>query len=293
MNDFEEVNKLIFEQFEDLENKTIEAVKRVVNSISESSEEEIKSLTTEPPLVLGENERPAKRMKKDLLLYLREREKAIIEELKKIYSSDKLSQIKSFQGLWDRLLSTIKSVFGGGELKTIVEDFTRKFYLKGMEASEVAFAQNFFPDQNAIDFLKSYNFDLIKNMTEETANKLKSALQRSFMNNLPFEQVKEEVKKIFDSTEARAKAIVVTEQNRAANIGMLDGARQSNVSKGKTIVNYDPVSEVCKRLIKKYGGKVIPLDEKFVDSVTGQSWMAPPFHVNCKTQLRTPRIKGG
>jgi len=252
-----------------------------------------KSLETTTPLTPKENEKPDKELKKDLLTYLRNREELIMEEIKKIYESNKLAEVKDFEDLWQRLMKNLKSLFVSSSIKPLVDKFTTDFYIKGMETTEKEFAQNFFPDEKALEFLKDYNFDMVKNMTDELSINLKAILQRSFLNNKPLTETKAEVTKLFNNNEVRAKAIVRTEKARASNYGRLEGAKQSKLIKGKSILNpmNEKTSPLCKRMMKKYADKTITLDTNFKDDKTGQSWNAPPFHVNCRTSLITPRIK--
>ena len=242
------------------------------------------------------NETPSntkKKFKKDLLQFLRETEKAIMSELSMIYTSDKLAEIKDFTDLWSRLVGKLKGLFSDTRVKPLVDKFTEDFYVKGMDKSEYEFAQNFFPDKKQLTFLKDYNFDLVKGMNQETADRLRSTLQRAHMEQKPFTEVKEEVAKLFHKDRIRAKSIVRTESARAENMGQLAGAKQSGILQVKSLENPmdDRTCALCDRLMKKYGDKGIKLDEKFYDKVTGKSWESPPFHTNCRGHLRTIRKK--
>jgi hypothetical protein len=158
-----------------------------------------------------------------------------------------------------------------------------------MNKSEYEFAQNFFPDQKKLDFLKSYNFDIVKGMNQETADRLRSILQRAHMEDKPFTEVVKEVKHLFHKDIIRAKAIVRTESARAENMGHLAGAEQSGLIETKSEFHTFPECALCKRLEKKYSGKKIKLGDKFHDDLTGKSWLTPPFHPNCGGVLRTFR----
>jgi len=112
------------------------------------------------------------------------------------------------------------------------------------------------------------------------------------MRDSNLNNIKEEVKNIFNTTESRAKSIVRTETNRAESYGKLEGASQSELVLGKSLVNSNPESDICKKMIAKYGDKTIDLNEKFNVTVNGKviEDLSPPFHVNCKTRLITPRL---
>jgi len=255
-----------------------------------------KAVGSSVPLSPKDNETPGKvkkKFKKDLLSFLRETEKAIMTELSTIYTSDKLAEIKDFTDLWSRLIDNLKGLFNDSSVKPLVDEFTQEFYVKGMNKSEYEFAQNFFPDKKQLDFLKDYNFDIVKGMNQETADRLRSTLQRAHMEQKPFTEVKDEVAKLFHKDRIRAKAIVRTESARAENMGALAGAKQSGIVQGKSIINPmdDKTCELCKRLDRKYSGKSMNLDDKFYDKTTGKSWETPPFHPNCRGAITTFRVK--
>jgi len=280
--------------FEEMFNAAWNKVEVKGNPLDDSAENFDRALINSNNDKLSETPgKTKKKFKKDLLGFLRETEKAIMTELSMIYTSDKLAEIKDFTDLWDRLITSLKGLFNDTEIKPLVDRFTEEFYVKGMDKSEYEFAQNFFPDKKQLDFLKSYNFDLVKGMNQETADRLRSILQRAHMEDKPFTEVKEEVGKLFHKDRIRAKAIVRTESARAANMGQLAGAKQSGILQVKSLLNPmdDRTCPLCDRLMKKYGAKGIKLDDKFYDTVTGKSWESPPFHTNCRGHLRTIRKK--
>jgi len=257
---------------------------------------ESKSMDSSIPLSPKNNETPGKvkkKFKKDLLSFLRETEKAIIKELSDIYNSDQLAEIKDFTDLWSRLITNLKGLFSDTRVKPLVDKFTQEFYIKGMNKSEYEFAQNFFPDKKQLDFLKDYNFDIVKGMNQETADRLRSTLQRAHMEDKPFTEVREEVAKLFHKDRVRAKAIVRTESARAENMGALAGAKQSGIVQVKSVINPmdDKTCALCRRLDNKYADKSMDLNDKFHDDTTGRSWETPPFHPNCRGVLRTMREK--
>lgn len=264
----------------------------VYSSKKEKDEEEeeknkkkdYKALSTSEPIAPKEFEKSCKKKLKD---FLKQDEKEIITLIDR-YGKGALSEIKA--NFVEDILAKLGMV---AFLEPVIGEFIDKSYQKGLEQSEEEFDQNFFPNQSALNFLQDYNFDLVKNLAEDVKNKLRATLQRSYMENTPRTQIKQEIRDIFKAADNRVEAIVRTERTRAENYGELDGAEQSRMVKGKTITNYmDKVtSPICRRMIHKYGDKLIPLDENFRDDVTGGSWKAPPFHVNCRTRLLTKRIE--
>ena len=220
--------------------------------------------------------------------YLKDNKKEIIDLVNKL-KSGKIKGIKA--NFIDDMLKKLGLV---SFLEPKVKKFVEKNYDKGLQQAEKQFERNFFPNKEAVDFLQDYNFDLVKNLSEELKNKLKSTLQRGYLEDVSQAQIKKEVRNIFGNMEDRAKAIVRTEQARAENYGELEGAEQSELVKGKTITNYmdAKTSPLCRRMINKYGDKLIPLDQNFKDDNTGESWKSPPFHINCflaGTKIRTDK----
>jgi len=280
--------------FEEMFNAAWNKVEVKGNPLDDSAENFDRALINSNNDKLSETPgKTKKKFKKDLLGFLRETEKAIMTELSMIYTSDKLAEIKDFTDLWDRLITNLKGLFNDSKIKPLVDRFTEEFYVKGMDKSEYEFAQNFFPDKKQLDFLKSYNFDIVKGMNQETADRLRSTLQRAHMEDKPFTEVKDEVAKLFHKDRVRAKAIVRTESARAENMGTLAGAKQSGIVQGKSIIHPmdDKSCELCKRLDRKYSGKSMNLDDKFYDKTTGKSWETPPFHPNCRGAITTFRVK--
>jgi HK97 family phage portal protein len=253
-------------------------------------EEEIpeeKALTTQQPTALTGFEKIDKAIKE----YLEKKKKEVEEIIKSIYESDKLSQIKSneYKDLWTDLINKIENMFVPRELINVVENFVKETFIKSLENEEKKYNMNFFPRKEVLEFLKSYNFNLVKDITEETANDLRALFERSYMNNLSKEQVIQGIKEIFNKSITRAKAIYRTETDRIDNIAKIEAGKQSGLKLKKTlrIVDDERTSPLCKRMYRKYKDNPIDLDEKFKDDVTGEEWNAPPLHVQCRSSIKT------
>jgi SPP1 gp7 family putative phage head morphogenesis protein len=84
-----------------------------------------------------------------------------------------------------------------------------------------------------------------------------------------------------EMTVDRARMIARTEMNRAANMGHIDGARESGLNlKKRWDAHLDNrTSPVCRAL----DGKTVGIDEKFVHN--GEEFDAPPAHPNCRSTL--------
>jgi SPP1 gp7 family putative phage head morphogenesis protein len=136
-----------------------------------------------------------------------------------------------------------------------------------------------------VEFLKEYSFDLVKNINNDLREKLSSTLSRGLMQGKSVTEMKGDIKKIFKTTETRARAIVRTETYRAYNMGRLEGAKASPVKLKKywSAVIDNRTCPICKRLNRKYSkSKSINLDRKFKDNTSGWSGLSPVVHPNCR-----------
>jgi phage portal protein BeeE len=249
----------------------------VIESDEDNSEEkyfkkknEFKAFLTDSPLSLKQFE---KKTDKEIDEVIDLNKKEIENELKKKgFVSEKLINdlIAGFS------LIAISSVLGAG---------IKNVFSAGLEKVEKKLNRNLSFNQEALNFLNEYNFDLIKNLNEESTNKLRSELQRAILNKDEVSVVIERVEKVLDLSKNRAKTIAVTELNRAENLGELIAWRESNENVIKTVVNSNPVSDICKHLV----GSSVGINEKF--SYKGEEWDCPPFHINCKSSLKFKVIK--
>lgn len=139
-----------------------------------------------------------------------------------------------------------------------------------------------------LDYLKKYNFELIKNINTELADKLRTTLSRNILEGKPYTQIVSEIKDIFDTTITRARMIARTEQARAFAVGQLEAAKMSSIPLKKywSAILDNRTSELCLRLAKKYDiDHSIAIDKPFKDDKTGESWLTPPAHINCRSDV--------
>lgn len=92
------------------------------------------------------------------------------------------------------------------------------------------------------------------------------------------------------SIKYRAEMIARTETTAAINQGQIEVWKQSaeagffdksQVKKRWIAIQDDATSEICDDL----NGQEVGLDEQFVSGVTGESFDAPPAHVNCRSMV--------
>ena len=194
----------------------------------------------------------------------------------------------SKQDILDKIGSLVNKQLPNSIQASVMAEVTRA-YDKGIISIESVINQNIIDTNPAVlEFLKNYSFDLVKNMNEELAGKLRTAVMRNITEGKSYTQIVQDIKKIFNTTIERAKAISRTETARAYGIGQLEAARISPIKLKKYIlaVEDNRTSPLCKRLSRKYNREnAIPINQRFKDNVTGDSWLTNPFHVNCRSDV--------
>ncbi len=270
-------------------------IQRQVEGKEDLEKLEVKAQTSESPLILKENEKPAspKRFSEGIVYLLEENEENIIKILEQEGREGVIKNLKSKferKGVED-LINQIKGMISIAGIKTFTTEIIKNNYMNGHDDAEKELDRNFSPDTNAIKFIDDYTFDNIKSMSEDLANRLKAELQRGLMAGEGVDKLKSRVKAVFDISKSRAEAIARTETNRASNFGRLKAYANSGVKARKwlLITEDNRTSEISKALGRKYGSedKAIPLDEEFRVNVNGKtiSGMSPPFHVNERDRL--------
>ena len=183
----------------------------------------------------------------------------------------------------NKIINSILTIF----LKTI-----NNSYLLGVDTIEKNIEANldYKVDNKAIKFLRKTSFEYVKDINTDLANKLRGALERSIISGKSFTEVTKEVKGIFKTTKARAESIVKTETSRAYNIGSFTAAQEAQKEGYKIRKYYAAVidnrtSPLCRRLTRKYTrDNAININQKFKDDMTGESWLFPPTHTNCRSE---------
>lgn len=171
-------------------------------------------------------------------------------------------------------------------IKAAMTEVVRVGFLEGQEIVGRKIGINILPNQKAINFLENYNFDNVQALELETRDALRAELQRGLINRESTQKLADRVEKVMKSSKVRAKAIAQTEVNRAQNFGELFAWRQSGMKVKKEWTNSNPQSDVCKFLT----GTRIGIDEKFF--FRGNTFDAPPAHVNCKSTLKFFDVQG-
>ena len=123
--------------------------------------------------------------------------------------------------------------------------------------------------------------------SEDTANAIKNVLDRGDYEQLPQEQIEEDLRAIIQTDEWRLRRLASTEEHRASMSGDIDAMKAVQEQTGLTIYkvwHLNPASlnhcENCEAL----DGKRIPLDEEFPVGAVGDGMVAD-YHPNCKCYL--------
>lgn len=124
----------------------------------------------------------------------------------------------------------------------------------------------------------------IRGATKELQVRILKQVEESVRNKESKKELTDKIKEIFDGVaDSQAERIAQTETNRFVNEGKLTAYKESGV-KGTKAWSVVPKAccEICERLHDKYFNKGIDYDEMFYDDMTGQSFLHPPAHPNCR-----------
>lgn len=206
----------------------------------------------------------------------------IREEVKKYSSLNK--QINDPKGIVD----AVKGAIDWQSLATLYSANIIKKYIESGEYAMNKFDRNFIPRKDELEFLESYNFDLIKNMEEKNVNTLTDILRRNILEGKSIDASTQELMTAMDRTRVDAERIVRTELNRANSQGSLAGMQSMpedfGIKKYLIMVSDNRTSDISKALNRKYGTpeQAIPLDATFKVVVKGKKveGKSTPFHIN-------------
>jgi SPP1 gp7 family putative phage head morphogenesis protein len=262
-NAFDEKDRMADKEAVDVSVKSFRDTTRVIKK-----KVGLKALSSVSPLGLKEFEQEYKKVLKNF-------EDIVLKEVE-VYSGGKIELKALDSNVIKKILDSIDfSVLGNS-----VRGLLKNGFFKGLEKSEKELNMNFVVDDKTLNFLSEYTFDNVKGLEDEAKGKLRQVLQRGVMDGKGVRDVKKDLREVFDMADNRLEMIARTELNRASNEGALSGYKQSGLKgKKKWLATIDNrTCPVCKRL----NGKVVGLDEKWVDNVTGQSFNIALAHPNCR-----------
>lgn len=124
----------------------------------------------------------------------------------------------------------------------------------------------------------------IKGATKKLQFEILKSVEESVKNKEGRKEMTDKIVKIFDgSSKAQAERIARTETTRFINEGKLASYQEIGMKyKSWDAVMDTRTSDIDQRLHNKYQSEPIPIDEMFVDEVTGKQFMYPPSHPNCR-----------
>lgn len=183
-------------------------------------------------------------------------------------------------------MNQLTRAFNDVGLGTAFATFTRNQYLTTGKRISQVFNQTFQPNQEELNFLESYNLDLVKVASQRELTKIKQVLEVGLINNQSSTTVKQALDQIRKTAINHTQTLVRTELNRANNMGSLNAMKQAGVKTKKYLLMVDDnrTSGISKALHKKYGTEeqAIDLDKEFKAVFQGKTYsgLAPPFHPN-------------
>lgn len=133
-------------------------------------------------------------------------------------------------------------------------------------------------NQEALDFVRNYAFDLVSNLDETTLLELQRIFTAWVESGEPLSALQEQVETLFKSP-VRAEMIAQTESTRLYNEGNNKRWAASGVEKVTyRSVRDNRVSDVCKQL----DGKVGTIEQGFYSKILNK-FVRPPSHVRCRS----------
>lgn len=207
-----------------------------------------------------------------------------------------------YKGLLDTIINNFLEIMNIKPFQGKINEYLSSEYKKGLDKAdkEIVPKINFEPNNQDIEFLNEYAFQNLQKHADELGDSLRQEIQRGILNKDTPTDLKRRIKDVFKDKKYtnRLKTVMRTERVRANNMGIFDGAKQAEaagvkIKKWLDVTVDDVTTDICHREHGKYGNPddAIPLDQDFVVKVGNKTYRAlhPPFHINCRTVLRTVR----
>ena len=133
--------------------------------------------------------------------------------------------------------------------------------------------------QEALDFVRAYAFDLIKNINGTTVEELQDLIAGWLQSGGDINELADLIQPLFENKH-RAKLIARTESLRAYNVGTFNRYKAAGVTEAEWMTVRDNL--VCK-ICQTLHGKAAKLSEGWV--LNGKTYF-PPAHPNCRCFTR-------
>jgi len=98
------------------------------------------------------------------------------------------------KGLPEDVLSLVAKAFAVDQFAPLVNKEIKSSFLDGLEQAGKELDRNFLPNQKAIDFLSQQSFENIKDVSEETANRLRKEISQGIVNRESVQEIKNRVR---------------------------------------------------------------------------------------------------
>ena len=223
-------------------------------------------------------EKDEKKLSKILVDYIKQISKEINQDLK----TDK-TFVKRLNNP-DDLIQRLLSLFTVSKIKQGIDDSILFAYSKGVDSADKETNSSTQIDQKELRFIQEYNYDLVKNLNEDMKAKLKSSLQRGFIEGKGIIDIKKDIANSLDISIKRAELIARTEMQRAGNGGRLKSYKDSGVEKVQWLAMIDDrTSDICKNL----NSDIVKVGSLFKTIVNGKQIAVqhPPAHPNCRSTI--------
>ena len=201
---------------------------------------------------------------------------------------------KEFGGFLSKLMNGINSAV----FLKVIRKFIKKGMVAGMESVEeeeniqIGFTFSMNERLKTLEGQEINGYKLpngkvwpgIKGATKKLQFKILKSVEESVKNKDSRKEMTDKIAKIFDgSSRAQAERIARTETTRFINEGKITSYQEIGMKyKSWDAVMDSKTSDIDKRLHRKYQDEPIPVDEMFIDEITGQQFMYPPSHPNCR-----------
>ena len=209
-----------------------------------------------------------------------------VKDVRRAIKEDMASDMSFSKAIQDpaALVQKILAYITVTQIRQQLEEHITNGYTKGVDSVAKELGYTFTIDQDELDFIKKYTFDLVKGLNDDMEAKLKQVLQRGVIDGKGMNQIQKDIAATMDIQMNRAETIARTEMQRAGNYGRLNAYQEAGVGKIQWLAMIDDrTSEICKKL----NGQTIKPGNLFKTTVNGKNIQvkAPPAHPNCRSTI--------
>jgi SPP1 gp7 family putative phage head morphogenesis protein len=209
-----------------------------------------------------------------------------VKDVRRAIKEDLASDLNFTKAIQDpaEMIQKILAYITVSNIRQQLQDHIQYGYTKGVESVGKELGFTFTIDQDELDFIQKYTFDLVKGLNDDMEGKLKQVLQRGVIDGKGMNQIQKDIAEVMDLQMNRAETIARTEMQRAGNYGRLNAYQEAGVGKIQWLAIIDDrTSEICKKL----NGQTVKPGNLFKTTVNGKNIQvkAPPAHPNCRSTI--------